>query len=112
MTYVNAEKVKNVMEMARTQNVTDGADRDGFTAKLYLGLKKGKVRRSGGSQNYQSGNGGIADPRLQKLLEDPDSSSEDEYVEDDGEEMEGNESSVTTFPPARRCCCCCCRCCS
>ena len=44
---VTEETVKNVMQMARSQNVTDGAKRDDFTAKLYMGLKKGKVRRTG-----------------------------------------------------------------
>jgi hypothetical protein len=74
-----ADKVKNVMEMAKTQNVTDGSNRDGFTAKLYLGLKQGKVRRSqGGGLGHQHVQG--VDPKLQQLLEDPDSSSEDEFV--------------------------------
>jgi len=88
----NAEKVKNVMEMARTQNVTDGADRHGFTAKLYLGLKKGKVRRSGnGPEDSLSRGDGLADPKLRKLLEDPDSSSEEEFVEQE-EAKEENDN--------------------
>ncbi|KAG7358737.1 hypothetical protein IV203_015326 [Nitzschia inconspicua] len=75
---VSEAKVKNVMEMARTQNVTDGSNREGFTAKLYLGLKKGKVRRSGTADAMGSG---AVDPKMQQLLEDPDSSSEEEFLE-------------------------------
>jgi hypothetical protein len=73
-----AAKVKTVMAMARNQNVTDGSNREGFTAKLYLGLKTGKVRRSGVVD--ETGLGAV-DPKLQQLLEDPDSSSEEEFVE-------------------------------
>eukprot|EP00536_Pseudo-nitzschia_multiseries_P014401 jgi/Psemu1/291425/fgenesh1_pg.697_\ len=89
-----AEKVKNVMELARTQNVTDGADREGFTAKLYLGLKRGKVRRSGagaGDPLNSHLHGGGLDPKLRQLLDDPDSSSEEEFVEEDEEEDKRND---------------------
>ena len=72
----DAEKVKNLMEMARSQNVTDGANRDDFTAKLYLGLKRGKQRRA--NMTAQSASGQM-DPNLQGLLEDPSSSSEEEF---------------------------------
>ena len=73
----DAEKVKSVMEMARTQNVTDGANRDDFTARMYLGLKRGKQRRGDilNAEN-KNGNDGI-DP---KLLED---SSDDDLEEEE-----------------------------
>ncbi|GAX18127.1 hypothetical protein FisN_25Hh109 [Fistulifera solaris] len=69
------EKAKQVLAVARQQNLTDGANRDDFAKKLYLGLKGGKKRRAdeivgGPPQQY--------DP---KLLEEGFSSSEDEFVE-------------------------------
>ena len=73
---VDAEKVRNVMEMARSQNVTDGADRNDFTAKMYLGLKRGKQRRGDKQKAVYT-----MDPKLQGLLDDPSSSSEEEFVE-------------------------------
>eukprot|EP00534_Pseudo-nitzschia_fraudulenta_P002063 CAMPEP_0201122274 /NCGR_PEP_ID=MMETSP0850-20130426/5953_1 /ASSEMBLY_ACC=CAM_ASM_000622 /TAXON_ID=183588 /ORGANISM="Pseudo-nitzschia fraudulenta, Strain WWA7" /LENGTH=313 /DNA_ID=CAMNT_0047388933 /DNA_START=166 /DNA_END=1108 /DNA_ORIENTATION=+ len=86
-----AEKVKNVMQMARTQNVTDGADRHGFTAKLYLGLKRGKVRRSdNGDPSNKANNHGV-DPKLRELLDDPDSSSEEEFVEEEELDQPAND---------------------
>ena len=73
----DAEKVKNVMEMARSQNVTDGSNRDGFTAKMFLGLKRGKQRRGCNQQQMDA-----VDPNLQRLLEDPSSSSEEEFIDE------------------------------
>lgn len=78
MDTTTAAKMKTVMAMARNQNVTDGSNREGFTAKLYLGLKQGKVRRRG---DVDAATTSAVDPKLQQLLEDPDSSSEDEFVE-------------------------------
>ena len=89
----NAEKAKSVMEMARTQNVTDGADRHGFTAKLYLGLKKGKIRKSDISGLASNNRVGQVDPKLQQLLEDPDSSSEEEFVEENDDLVRDNNDS-------------------
>jgi hypothetical protein len=77
---VTEETVKSVMQMARSQNVTDGAKRDDFTAKLYMGLKKGKVRRTGTGDDRHNAPA-VMDPKLQELLDDPDSSSEDEFVQ-------------------------------
>lgn len=70
------EKLEKVMGMARSQNVTDGAQRNDFTARMYLGLKKGKQRR-GDPQAAKD----EVDPKLRGLLEDPSSSSEEEFVE-------------------------------
>jgi hypothetical protein len=81
-------KVKTVMAMARNQNVTDGSNREGFTAKLYLGLKRGKVRRSG---DVDAATSGAVDPKLKQLLEDPDSSSEEEFVEVSGNQVKHKE---------------------
>jgi hypothetical protein len=73
----DAEKVRNVMEMVKSQNVTDGANRDDFTSKMYFGLKRGKQRRKGDGQQLTE----AVDPSLQRRLEVPSSSSEDEFVE-------------------------------
>lgn len=69
------KKLKEVMGMARSQNLTDSANRSGFTAQMYRGLKKGKQRRGEGEMQQ------VSDPNLQSLLEDPSSSSEEEFVE-------------------------------
>lgn len=69
------KKLKEVMGMARSQNLTDSANRTGFTAQMYRGLKKGKQRRGEGETRQ------VSDPNLQSLLEDPSSSSEEEFVE-------------------------------
>ena len=81
-TEADAAKVKSVMEMARTQNVTDGASRDDFTAKMYMGLKPGKQRRGDGQRTSQA-----MDPRLQGLLEVPSSSSEEDFVQVEQQEV-------------------------
>lgn len=67
-------KLKEVMNMARSQNVTDSANRSGFTAQMYRGLKKGKQRRGEGEKLR------VVDPSLQNVLDDPSSSSEEEFV--------------------------------
>jgi transcription termination factor Rho len=72
-TEADAEKARSVMEMARNQNVTDGANRDDFTMRMFLGLKKGKQRRADSQQTSQTG---AADLKL----DDPSSSSEEEFV--------------------------------
>jgi len=69
------KKLQEVMGMARSQNLTDSAERSGFTAQMYRGLKKGKQRRGEGETQQ------VSDPNLQSLLEDPSSSSEEEFVE-------------------------------
>ncbi|CAJ1934118.1 unnamed protein product [Cylindrotheca closterium] len=69
------KKLKEVMGMARSQNLTDSANRSGFTAQMYRGLKKGKQHRGEGETQQSS------DPNLQSLLDDPSSSSEEEFVE-------------------------------
>lgn len=69
------KKLKEVMGMAKSQNLTDSANRSGFTAQMYRGLKKGKQHRGEGETQQ------ISDPNLQGLLEDPSSSSEEEFVE-------------------------------
>ena len=69
------DKAKQVLAVARQQNLTDGANRDDFAKKLYLGLKGGKKRRADEQ---------VDDPRQlfdQKLLDEPVSSSEDEFLE-------------------------------
>lgn len=76
-TDADKEKAKSVMEMARSQNLTDGAERSGFTAQMYRGLKQGKKRRADAMKDQNDG----IDPQLRELLEDASSSSEDEFVE-------------------------------
>jgi hypothetical protein len=88
VTEADKEKARNVMEMARSQNLTDGAKRDNFTAQMYQGLKKGKQRRADASQTAE-----VVDPHLQQLLEDPSSSSEDEFLEVDLKTQEKKKSS-------------------
>jgi len=75
-TKVDQEKLEKVMVLARSQNITDGAQRNDFTARMYLGLKKGKQRRGEADTHNQA-----IDPNLQSILEDPSSSSEEEFVE-------------------------------
>lgn len=70
------EKIEKVMGLAKSQNVTDGAKRNDFTAKLYLGLKRGKQRRADAQKSDE-----VVDHKLQGLLEAPSSSSEEEFVE-------------------------------
>jgi len=70
------EKARNVLAMARSQNLTDGAKRDNFTAQMYQGLKRGKQRRADLSKGAE-----VADPGLQHLLDDPSSSSEEEFLQ-------------------------------
>ena len=69
------KKLEEVMGIARSQNVTDSANRSGFTAQMYRGLKKGKQRRDGREQPQ------VLDPSLQNNLHDLSSSSEEEFVE-------------------------------
>lgn len=69
------KKLEEVMGMARSQNLTDSANRSGFTAQMYRGLKKGKQRRDEGEKPQ------VLDPNLQSVLDDLSSSSEEEYVE-------------------------------
>lgn len=76
VTEADKAKAKSVMEMARSQNLTDGAKRDNFTAQMYQGLKRGKQRKG---DTLQAGN--AVDPQLQQLLEAPSSSSEEEFIE-------------------------------
>jgi hypothetical protein len=74
-----AEKARQIMAVAREQNLTGGANRDDFARKMYLGLKGGKPMRRG--ENGE-GNANDADKeKLMQLLKDQTSSSEDEYVE-------------------------------
>jgi hypothetical protein len=77
VTEAEREKAKSVMEMARSQNLTDGAERSGFTAQMYRGLKQGKKRKADEANRADEG----VDPQLQHLLADPSSSSEEEFVE-------------------------------
>jgi hypothetical protein len=77
VTDADKEKAKSVMEMARSQNLTDGAERSGFTAQMYRGLKQGKKRKADGEPGANDG----VDPQLKQLLDDPSSSSEEEFVE-------------------------------
>lgn len=91
VTEADKEKARNVMEMARSQNLTDGAKRDNFTAQMYQGLKRGKQRRADASQPAAA-----VDPELQQLLEDPSSSSEDEFVEEHLKKEETKKSSSST----------------
>lgn len=69
------KKLEEVMGMARSQNVTDSANRSGFTAQMYRGLKKGKQRRGEGEKPQ------VFDPSLQNGFDDLSSSSEEEFVE-------------------------------
>ena len=82
------EKARNVMEMARSQNLTDGAKRNDFTAQMYRGLKKGKQRRIEAQSAAEAG-----DPQLQQLLQDPSSSSEDEFLQVDEIQAEAKKPS-------------------
>lgn len=77
VTDADKEKAKSVMAMARSQNLTDGAERSGFTAQMYRGLKQGKKRKADGMPGANDG----VDPQLKQLLDDPSSSSEEEFVE-------------------------------
>lgn len=91
-------KAKEVMEAARKQNLTDGANRDDFARRMYLGLKGGKKRRAD-----LLGQSLEKDEELEKmnqLLAEESSSSEDEFVEVDvdgrkaeEDEKEGRKSS-------------------
>lgn len=80
VTEADREKAKSVMELARSQNLTDGAKRDNFTAQMYQGLKQPKKRRTPLPGSASDANHDV-DPHLQGLLEAPSSSSEDEFVE-------------------------------
>eukprot|EP00980_Cylindrotheca_fusiformis_P007828 scaffold1669_cov129-Cylindrotheca_fusiformis.AAC.39 len=77
------EKLEKVMGMARSQNVTDGAQRNDFTARMYSGLKRGKQRRGDAQAASDS-----VDPKVTGLLEEPSSSSEDEFVEIEAKKTE------------------------
>lgn len=88
VTEADKEKARSVMEMARSQNLTDGAKRDNFTAQMYQGLKRGKQRRADASQAAKA-----VDPQLQQLLEAPSSSSEDEFLEVDLKKQDSKKSS-------------------
>jgi hypothetical protein len=72
-----AEKAKKVMEMARTQNLTDGANRDDFARKMYLGLKRGKRHRAdvenAAAMQQQSAT-------LKDASSDDDEDEEDEFI--------------------------------
>jgi hypothetical protein len=91
VTEADKEKARSVMEMARSQNLTDGAKRDNFTAQMYQGLKKGKQRRADASKPAEA-----VDPELQQLLEAPSSSSEDEFLEVDLKKEEKKKSSSSS----------------
>lgn len=93
VTDADREKAKSVMEMARSQNLTDGAERSGFTAQMYRGLKQGKKRRADAIHGAKGG----VDPQLQQLLNDPSSSSEEEFVElaEPKKEVKRMKSSTT-----------------
>ena len=69
-----AQKAQQVLELARQQNLTDGADRNDFARKLYLGLKGGKKQRHAPEvlPNDKNNN--------DNKESDEDSSSEEEYV--------------------------------
>ena len=45
------EKARQVLELARKQNLTDGANRDDFSKRMYMGLKGGKKRRQKTNDN-------------------------------------------------------------
>jgi hypothetical protein len=69
-------KAKQVLEVARQQNLTDGANRDDFAQKMYTGLKSGKRRRADLMNQV--------DPNKEKImgiLQEDTSSSEEEFVE-------------------------------
>lgn len=78
MSEADKEKAKNVMQMANNQNLTDGAKRGNYTEQMYRGLKQRKQRRAEIMQAAET-----VDPKLQQLLEDPSSSSEDEFIKAD-----------------------------
>jgi hypothetical protein len=70
------EKARQVLEVARKQNLTDGANRDDFAQKMYTGLKGGKRRRADLMNQV--------DPDKEKImgiLQEDTSSSEEEFVE-------------------------------
>ena len=73
-----AQKARAVLELARQQNLTDGADRNDFARKLYLGLKGGKRRKEEPEQAHHLtiNNNDNDDDKSNE-----DSSSEEEYVE-------------------------------
>lgn len=71
----DAEKARGLLALARHQNIAgDTASRDDFARKMYLGLKSGKKHRGGGLVAASG------DAKLQEILEQESSSSEDEYV--------------------------------
>jgi hypothetical protein len=96
-TEADKEKIAKVKELAKTQNITDGAQRNDFTSKLYLGLKRGKQRRSDAQKLKE-----VVDPKLQGILEAPSSSSEDEFVEVEVKKEKKKKSSKKRSKRKRR----------
>lgn len=79
---MQAAKAESVMKLAREQNLTgDRASRDDFARKMYLGLKGGKKQRA--TDDNEDAEARYQKLQLQAILEQPDSSSEDELVEED-----------------------------
>jgi hypothetical protein len=69
-------KARQVLEVARQQNLTDGANRDDFAQKMYTGLKCGKRRRADLMNQI--------DPNKEKImgiLQEDTSSSGEEFLE-------------------------------
>jgi len=71
------EKRQQVLQMARKQNLTDGASRDDFALKLYKGLKPGKRRRN---QDEPDAYELQRLAQQQELMQEGFSSSEDEFI--------------------------------
>ena len=83
----DAEKARGLLELARHQNIAgDTTSRDDFARKMYLGLKAGKKRRGDG---LVANSGGV---KIQEILEQDSSSSEDEYVSTMQETQKGSKS--------------------
>lgn len=56
------EKAQQVLQAARQQNLTDGAQRDDFAQKLYLGLKGTKKKKTTAAPQQQPLDDGNEEP--------------------------------------------------
>lgn len=87
------------MAAAREQNLTDSANRDDFSRKMYLGLRGKKKLRSGDYEDTPEERAALDRQRLQKelALQAYDSSSEDELIEqeDDIDDKDSVRSKST-----------------
>src|SRR6056300_310612 len=75
------EKAQQVMKVARQQNLTDGASRDKFAQKLYLGLKQKKQKRRRQGLDDAEEALRLQQEEMKRIMEQESSESEEEFVE-------------------------------